>query len=128
MSVAVVSPGLPAVGTVTLAEGGTPRGSATWPAAWNASTAYNAGDKVSYQGGEYLASWYSQNQKPGADPNGAWQEIAMTESGTPVWTASRVFNSGDLAVFNGKTFGDRRGRLSCRRFRDGWRLEASRSR
>ncbi|MFI6761051.1 carbohydrate-binding protein [Micromonospora sp. NPDC050417] len=85
----------PAQGTVTV--------TVNLPAAWNSSKVYNNGDKVTYQGKVYLASWYAQNQKPG-DPNGPWQELGMTEDGVPTWTASRVFNSGDVATHNGKKF------------------------
>ena len=28
----------------------------------------------------------------------------MTEDGTAVWAAIRIFNTGDVAVYNGKTF------------------------
>ena len=73
------------------------------PPAWSSSKVYDNGDKASYQGKVYLASWYSRNQKPG-DPNGPWQELAMTEEGVPVWTASRIFNTGDIATYNGKKF------------------------
>ncbi|MEK8108454.1 carbohydrate-binding protein [Micromonospora sp. M12] len=72
------------------------------PAEWNPSTVYNDGDRATYQGRVFRASWYTKNQKPGADPNGAWQEIAMTEDGTAIWTASRIFNSGDLALHDGR--------------------------
>ncbi|MCG5469794.1 Ig-like domain repeat protein [Micromonospora sp. LAH09] len=72
------------------------------PAEWNPSTVYNDGDRATYQGRVFRASWYTKNQKPGADPNGAWQEIAMTEDGTAVWTASRIFNSGEFAMYDGR--------------------------
>ncbi|MEH1166268.1 carbohydrate-binding protein [Micromonospora sp. CPCC 205539] len=71
------------------------------PAEWSSSAVYNDGDRVTYQGRVFRASWYTKNQKPG-DPNGAWQEIAMTEDGTSIWTASRVFNTGDFAMYDGK--------------------------
>lgn len=73
------------------------------PAAWSASKVYNSGDEVSYQGALFTASWYTQNQKPG-DPQGPWQEIAMTEGGTALWTASRTFNTGDTVVYHGATY------------------------
>ncbi|WP_326558476.1 carbohydrate-binding protein [Micromonospora sp. NBC_01796] len=85
----------PAQGTVTV--------TVNLPAAWNASTVYNNGDRVGYQGRVYLASWYSRNQQPG-DPNGPWQELGMTEDGATVWTASRIFNTGDTVMHNGKKF------------------------
>ena len=72
------------------------------PAQWSSSTVYNDGDRVTYQGRVFRASWYTKNQKPGADANGAWQELAMTEDGTTIWTASRIFNSGDVAMYDGR--------------------------
>ncbi|WP_405428003.1 carbohydrate-binding protein [Micromonospora sp. NBC_00617] len=72
------------------------------PAQWSSSTVYNDGDRVTYQGRVFRASWYTKNQKPGADANGAWQEIVMTEDGTAIWTASRIFNAGDFAMYDGR--------------------------
>ncbi|MDQ7904932.1 Ig-like domain repeat protein [Phytohabitans sp. ZYX-F-186] len=71
------------------------------PAAWSATKVYDNGDRVTYQGKVYLASWYSKNNKPG-DPNGPWQELAMTEEGVAIWTPSRVFDTGDVAEHDGK--------------------------
>ncbi|GAA2623136.1 hypothetical protein GCM10010399_62950 [Dactylosporangium fulvum] len=86
----------PVQGTVTV--------TVNLPPAWSPAVQYKAGNKVSYQGKPYLAAWYSQNQKPGADPNGAWQELAMTEDGTTLWTASRIFNAGDVVSYQDKKF------------------------
>ncbi|MGC9670745.1 carbohydrate-binding protein [Planosporangium sp. 12N6] len=85
----------PAQGSVTV--------TVNLPPAWNSSTQYKVGAKVSYQGKPYLSAWTSKNQKPG-DPNGAWQELAMTEDGATMWTASRIFNAGDVVVYQDKTF------------------------
>jgi chitodextrinase len=73
------------------------------PAAWSATTVYNTGDRVSYQGKVFQASYYAKNQKPG-DPNGPWQELAMTENGDTLWTASRIFNAGDEVTYEGHVF------------------------
>lgn len=73
------------------------------PPAWNATSVYQAGDKVSYQGKIYLASWQTQNQAPG-DPNGPWQEIAHTPDGTALWTPSRIFQAGDTASYQGDLY------------------------
>lgn len=73
------------------------------PSAWSSVPLYKAGAKVSYNGKPYLAAWASKNQKPG-DPNGAWQELAMTEDGATLWTASRIFNSGDIVRYKDQTF------------------------
>jgi chitodextrinase len=73
------------------------------PAAWSAAAVYNTGDRVSYQGKVFQASYYAHNQKPG-DPNGPWQEIAMTEDGDTLWTPSRIFNAGDKVGYDGHVF------------------------
>ena len=83
----------PAQGTVTV--------TVNLPPAWSATKVYNTGDRVTYQGKVFTASWYSKNNKPG-DPNGPWQELAMTEEGVAIWTPSRVFESGDIATHDGK--------------------------
>ncbi|MER8188475.1 carbohydrate-binding protein [Kitasatospora sp. NPDC094015] len=75
----------------------------TLPQAWQASTVYQAGNRVAFQGRLFQASWYTRGQQPG-DPTGAWQEIALTEDGTAAWTASRVFVAGDLVGYGGKVF------------------------
>ncbi|NJP45398.1 OmpL47-type beta-barrel domain-containing protein [Actinacidiphila epipremni] len=73
------------------------------PAAWAAAAVYTTGRTVSYQGRLYLASWWTQGQRPG-DPDGPWQEIATSPDGTAVWTASRIFQSGDTATYHGTTY------------------------
>ncbi|NJC73449.1 hypothetical protein HC031_27540 [Planosporangium thailandense] len=85
----------PAQGSVTV--------TVNLPPAWSASTKYEAGDKVSYQGKPWLSFRTTQHQEPG-DPNGAWQELAMTEDGTTMWTTSRIFEAGDVVAYNAKTF------------------------
>ncbi|MGC4748401.1 arabinofuranosidase catalytic domain-containing protein [Micromonospora sp. DT201] len=84
-----------AQGTVTL--------TVNLPPAWTATKIYNTGDKVSLDGKVYLASWWTQNQKPG-DPNGPWQELALTEDGRTIWTASRIFNAGDQVSYDGHSY------------------------
>ncbi|SNT63910.1 Calcineurin-like phosphoesterase [Asanoa hainanensis] len=71
------------------------------PPAWSAATVYNNGERVTYQGKVFVASWYAKGDKPG-DVNGPWQELAMTEEGVAIWTPSRVFNAGDIAMHEGK--------------------------
>jgi hypothetical protein len=68
------------------------------PKAWDSSTVYNNGDKVTYNGRVYLASWYTRKQTPG-DPYGPWQELALTEDGTAIWTASRIFTAGNIVTY-----------------------------
>lgn len=74
------------------------------PDPWDPSTVYNTGDRVTYDGKVFEASWWTQGQVPGASPYGPWQEMAETPDGTAIWTASRIFNTGDIVVHNGKTY------------------------
>jgi hypothetical protein len=69
---------------------------------WNAQTAYGAGRSVSFDGSVWLASWSTQNQRPG-DANGPWQQI-RTVDGTAEWTPTRIFQSGDEVVYNGTRY------------------------
>ncbi|WP_164842747.1 carbohydrate-binding protein [Actinoplanes solisilvae] len=73
------------------------------PAAWSPTKVYGAGDKVVYEGKVFLASYYAKGTKPG-DPNGAWQELALTEAGDIIWTPSRIFQGGEIVTHKGKTF------------------------
>jgi len=70
------------------------------PAAWKASSRYDTGDIVSFDGAVWKASWWTRDQKPG-QPYGPWQEIAQDPSGTAVWSASRIFDTGDVVVHDG---------------------------
>ncbi|MGO4301577.1 polysaccharide lyase family 8 super-sandwich domain-containing protein [Leifsonia sp. RAF41] len=74
------------------------------PAAWNKATSYKSGDVVSYRGAVYKAGWSTKGEQPGLSNTGAWQELALTESGAVSWTASRVFGAGDTVVYQGRTF------------------------
>lgn len=71
--------------------------------AWKATTIYNAGDTVTYQGKTWQALWWTQNQKPG-DVNGPWMEMASAPDGTALWTPSRIFTAGDVATYQGKKY------------------------
>ncbi len=67
---------------------------------WDPGATYLAGDLVSYQGAEFLASWWTRNQEPG-NPWGPWQEIVTAPDGTAVWTPSRIFGGGDEVLHDG---------------------------
>ncbi|MER7251548.1 Ig-like domain repeat protein [Kribbella sp. NPDC000426] len=73
------------------------------PPAWNAKTLYKAGAMVSYQGKPYEAAWASILLPPG-DAYGAWQELAMTEDGTTLWTPSRIFDKPDVVLYKDKRY------------------------
>lgn len=74
------------------------------PTGWSKTTAYQTGDIVSFNGSVYKAGWYTKGETPGTTNTGAWQQLAMTENGATVWTASRVFLAGDTIVYQGNTF------------------------
>ncbi|WP_286218520.1 carbohydrate-binding protein [Paraoerskovia sediminicola] len=72
--------------------------------AWDASAVYLTGDLVTVGDRVFRASWWTQNQEPGLTAYGPWEEIATTDDGTAVWTASRVFVSGDVVEHDGATY------------------------
>ncbi|MFC8922108.1 hypothetical protein [Cellulosimicrobium sp. NPDC057127] len=66
--------------------------------AWDGTTVYVAGDRVTSGGAVFEAAWRSLGRPPGASAHCPWQEIATTAGGTAVWTRSRIFEPGDVAV------------------------------
>jgi chitinase len=80
------SPGATATRTATSGGGG----GACW-AAWNASTAYNGGAQVSYNGVNYQAAYWTQNQRPdlNSGPAGSgqpWIPMGSCSGGGPTNT------------------------------------------
>jgi len=76
---------------------------------WEADMTFDNGDRVLYNGRVFQAQWWTQNVNPATSgPWGAWMEIgAPVYIGgvyAPIWTESRVFDNGDLAVYNGQVF------------------------
>ena len=74
------------------------------PAAWDKKKVYNAGDTVSFNGKVFQAYWYTSGETPGSNASGAWAEIATAPDGTALWTVTRIFNTGDLVSYQGRTF------------------------
>lgn len=68
--------------------------------AWSGSTAYEGGDRVSFEGSLWEAWDESTGQEPGSKTRGAWQEIAETAD-TVLWTATRGFERGDVVLHDG---------------------------
>lgn len=71
---------------------------------WAETTAYRAGDRVTFDGRLWRAGWWTRGEVPGADEKGAWQEIAVDSTGTDVWTVTRVFVEGDVVVHEGHRY------------------------
>jgi len=76
--------------TVTNADGG--------DTTWDASTIYNTGDKVIYQGVEYRAKWWTQGDIP--SNGGVWEKVS-TGNG---WDASVAYNGGAEVTHNGNKY------------------------
>ncbi|WP_402372252.1 family 43 glycosylhydrolase [Isoptericola rhizosphaerae] len=71
---------------------------------WDAESVYTAGDRVSFEGSVFEATWWTGGDEPGANVYGSWQEIAETSEGVAVWTPSRIFTAGDVVVHDGETY------------------------
>lgn len=74
------------------------------PAAWISSKIYTTGDKVTYSGKVFRAQWWTSGEVPGSSAYGSWEELATAADGTAIWTPSRVFNAGDVVVYNAKLY------------------------
>ena len=74
------------------------------PPAWAKTAVYTAGNRVSYGGRVFEALWYTSGETPGSNPYGAWAEIATDAAGNTLWTATRVFNAGDVVLYGGVTY------------------------
>lgn len=72
---------------------------------WNATTVYQAGAVVLYDGAAFTAQWYTKNEVPGASPWSSWEQIGepVATSLGPVaaWTASWVYDEGDKVAYAG---------------------------
>jgi chitodextrinase len=73
------------------------------PLAWSASTAYDKGDQVTFDGSVWRALWWTKSETPG-NLTGAWEQLITNPDGTAAWTASRVFTAGESATYQGKTY------------------------
>lgn len=75
----------------------------TLPAQWDAATVYLAGDRVLFDGRQWVATWWTKAQRPG-EPWGSWQEHATNADADVVWTATRIFDKGDVVVHDGARY------------------------
>lgn len=72
--------------------------------AWDATTVYDFGDVVSYDGSTWLASWWTRGQEPG-NPYGPWQELTpVDENGVSEWAPSRIYTGGEKVTYQGTTY------------------------
>ncbi len=68
--------------------------------AWNSTSQYNTGDKVSFNGGVYSAKWWNQGAQP--DSSDAWQ----LESGSASieWNSGKAYQGGDEVTYQGQRY------------------------
>ena len=75
------------------------------PAAWSASTAYDSGDEVSYDGRVYVAQWWTEGHEPGASVWSAWAEVgdpvSCADAAASTWTNSWIYNGGERVAHDG---------------------------
>ncbi|WP_078502190.1 lytic polysaccharide monooxygenase [Paenibacillus selenitireducens] len=64
--------------------------------AWDATKIYVAGDKVQYDGLEYQASYWTQNNRP--DSSDAWK---LLSNATPEWNSTKAYTGGSKVTYNG---------------------------
>ena len=70
--------------------------------AWDANTAYKAGDKVSYQNKTYQAKWWNKNQQPNI--SNAWLEVAPDNGDLPQWNNQTAYPGGSEVMHNGDKY------------------------
>ena len=80
---------------------------------------YVGGDKVTYNGVEYTAKWWTQGERP--DLGGPWEATSQPTDGNGdvVWQAAgNIYNGGDQVTHQGNKYEakvvDSRRRARCR--------------
>jgi hypothetical protein len=71
---------------------------------WNAGRVYVGGDRVSYQGVEYEAKWWTRSDAPGA--SAVWQRLTPS-AGPTEWNAGAVYTAGDQVIHQGAAYESR---------------------
>ncbi|MDD1792350.1 glycosyl hydrolase family 18 protein [Enterovibrio sp. ZSDZ42] len=67
---------------------------------WDKDTIYNTGDKVTYNGVEYTAKWWTKGETPGS--SSVWE--AFDDGSAQTWSAGKVYVGGDLTIHKGNTY------------------------
>ena len=80
---------------------------ATCASSWSSSTAYQGGAAVSYNGHNWTAKWWTQNETPGGS-SGVWADQGTCGGGTtppptdcnyPNWAAGHPYATGDVVRY-----------------------------
>lgn len=69
---------------------------------WLATTIYNTGNKVTYQGVEYRAKWWTQGDRP--DAGGVWEVVIPDGNPVANWKLSSTYNGGDKVMHNNEKY------------------------
>jgi chitinase len=69
---------------------------------WLATTIYNTGNKVTYQGVEYRAKWWTQGDRP--DAGGVWEVVIADGNPVANWKLSSTYNGGDKVMHNNEKY------------------------
>jgi chitin-binding protein len=69
-------------------------------AAWDNTKIYLAGDKVTFNGVEYTAGWWTKGEQP--DTSDVWKAVA--KDAAPTWNNVKAYNGGDKVVYAGHTY------------------------
>ncbi|WP_325894676.1 glycosyl hydrolase family 18 protein [Grimontia sp. NTOU-MAR1] len=67
---------------------------------WDRNKVYNTGDKVTHNGVEYTAKWWTKGEEPGT--SAVWE--AFDDGSAKDWSADKVYNGGDIAIYEGNTY------------------------
>ncbi|GAA3281677.1 glycoside hydrolase [Dactylosporangium vinaceum] len=91
-----------------------PTGGSCTAAAWNAATAYNGGQQVSYGGHTWTAKWWTQGDIPGNNSQNVWTDNGACGgtsptptggtgacSGLSAWNAGTAYSGGQSVTYGG---------------------------
>jgi len=76
--------------------------------AWNPTTVYDSGDRVSHGGAVYVAQWWTKGETPGTTTTGSWMAegalVPAAGEGVRTWTPSWVYLGGEVVESGGHTY------------------------
>ncbi|WP_063847544.1 lytic polysaccharide monooxygenase [Bacillus sp. FJAT-28004] len=85
--------------TASSVNGTTDAGGGSTLPAWSSSTVYVQGNKVSYDGLDYEALYWTQNNRP--DTSSAWKLLSLV---VPEWNSTKAYVGGTHVTYNGISY------------------------
>lgn len=70
--------------------------------AWDSTKVYLGGDRVSYNGQEYKAKWWTQGETPGTSD--VWELVPASDGSYPVWNSGKAYVGGDIVTYNSQLY------------------------